>query len=80
MDSKGLADYAAANGFMDAYAIAREAAVARGERHGRTLSLNWPLWAEGGMRVDAPMQERIRRETGLVAMPTAVGVAVLEQV
>ncbi|MFY0578017.1 SDR family NAD(P)-dependent oxidoreductase [Cystobacter fuscus] len=43
----GQADYAAANAFMDAYATYRQRLVAAGRRRGRTLSINWPLWAEG---------------------------------
>ncbi len=45
----GQADYAAANGFMDRFAEWRNGQVAAGLRHGRTRSINWPLWQDGGM-------------------------------
>ncbi|MFD9789950.1 SDR family NAD(P)-dependent oxidoreductase [Streptomyces sp. NPDC059070] len=57
----GQADYAAANAFMDAYAAHRERLAGAGLRHGTTLCVNWPLWADGGMRVDAAAEERLRR-------------------
>ncbi|MFI9208630.1 SDR family NAD(P)-dependent oxidoreductase [Streptomyces sp. NPDC053253] len=44
----GLADYAAANSFLDAFAHDRDR-----RRPGRTVSVNWPSWAGGGMAVDA---------------------------
>ncbi len=75
----GQADYAAANGFLDSYAQYRADLVAQGQRRGQTVSVSWPLWAEGGMQIGAVVQERLRRETGLEAMPSAAGMAALYQ-
>ncbi|WP_431040587.1 SDR family NAD(P)-dependent oxidoreductase [Streptomyces sp. P1-3] len=61
LGNPGQADYAAANAFMDAYATYRNRLVAAGLRRGRTLSVNWPLWEDGGMRVDEATKERLRR-------------------
>ncbi|WP_186032535.1 SDR family NAD(P)-dependent oxidoreductase [Burkholderia gladioli] len=72
----GQADYACANAFMDAFAAWRATRVAAGERSGRTLSIGWPLWAEGGMRVDAAVEAKLRRD-GLAPLDTASGLAVL---
>ncbi|WP_186019656.1 SDR family NAD(P)-dependent oxidoreductase [Burkholderia gladioli] len=75
----GQAGYAAANGFMDAWAAQREARVAEGRRHGRTLSVSWPLWAEGGMRIDAATQTRMQRSLGLHALPSEAGMTMLHR-
>jgi polyketide synthase PksN len=75
----GQADYAAANGFMDAWAAQRQDQVERGQRQGRTLSVNWPLWRDGGMRVDEAIERAMQRASGLVALPTAAGLAALAQ-
>jgi len=72
----GQADYAAANAFLDAFAHHRGALVAQGLRSGRSLSLNWPLWAEGGMRVDAETQSALREQTGMHALRTESGISV----
>ena len=48
--SQGQADYAAANAFMDAYTSYRNRLAETGERQGRTMSIRWPLWEEGGMK------------------------------
>ncbi|TCV93445.1 acyl transferase domain-containing protein, partial [Luteibacter rhizovicinus] len=75
----GQADYAAANAFMDAFAHHRAELVERGERHGRTLSVNWPLWDEGGMQVDAATRQSMTEQTGLIPLRSASGCAALEQ-
>ena len=69
----GQADYAAANGFLDQFAVYRNHQVASGERHGRTQSINWPLWQAGGMGIDAAGRELLERTTGIQPMATATG-------
>ncbi|MFL4555215.1 SDR family NAD(P)-dependent oxidoreductase [Yersinia kristensenii] len=80
LGSIGQTDYAAANGFMDAYAEYRTALVAKGLRHGRTVSIGWPLWAHGGMQMDIDAVDALRRQTGQIPMPDAVGLRILRQV
>ncbi|UXI65992.1 SDR family NAD(P)-dependent oxidoreductase [Tahibacter amnicola] len=72
----GQADYAAANGFLDAFAAFREARVAQGQRSGRTLAINWPLWDEGGMRPDAESVRGLEARTGMTPLRSASGIAV----
>jgi len=69
----GQADYAAANGFMDQFAAFRNGQVIAGQRHGRTRSINWPLWQDGGMDADAGSWELLRESTGMLPMQTAAG-------
>jgi 3-oxoacyl-(acyl-carrier-protein) synthase len=71
----GQADYAMANAFMDDYAGYRNECVSAGLGYGRTLSLNWPLWSEGGLTIDPASQDLIRKKSGKVAMPTAHGIS-----
>ena len=66
----GQVDYAAANAFMDAFAAHRNRLAARGERHGRTLSVNWPLWQDGGMSMDAATRGRLQDHTGMRPLST----------
>lgn len=73
----GQADYAMANAFMDAYAAYRNSLVAIEQRHGQTLSVNWPLWREGGMGVDAASESRMLESTGMVAMASSAGIQAL---
>ncbi|GFE82931.1 hypothetical protein GCM10011487_49310 [Steroidobacter agaridevorans] len=77
MGNAGQADYAAANGFMDRFAADRNRAVAAGERSGRTLSINWPFWSEGGMTLDQRTLESLRSSSGIQPMQTATGIQAL---
>ncbi|SOD64275.1 rhizoxin biosynthesis, polyketide synthase RhiE [Streptomyces zhaozhouensis] len=73
----GQADYAAANGFLDVHAARRAEWVRAGRRSGRTLSVNWPLWRDAGMRVDAATEQAMRAETGMVPLRTATAIDAL---
>ena len=77
MGNAGQADYAAANGFMDQFAAYRNQLVDRSKRRGRTLSINWPLWLEGGMKMDAASQKLLQQATGLQPLQTANGIQAL---
>ncbi|WP_437836523.1 SDR family NAD(P)-dependent oxidoreductase [Sorangium sp. So ce1153] len=69
----GQADYAGANAFLDAFAHHRNGRVRRGERRGHTISVNWPLWRDGGMQIDAQMREIHERLTGFRALDNETG-------
>ncbi|MVA81559.1 SDR family NAD(P)-dependent oxidoreductase [Agrobacterium vitis] len=77
--SLGQADYAAANGFMDGFSAYRNQLAASGKRRGHTLSINWPLWQEGGMRLDEESQQRLREATGMRALNTQQGLSAFQQ-
>jgi polyketide synthase PksN len=77
LGNSGQADYAAANAFMDGYARYRNALVAVKQRQGQTLSINWPLWKEGGMRMDAGVENRMQQTMGMIAMQTQTGIRAL---
>lgn len=75
----GQADYAAANAFLDAFAGHRAGLVAEGLRSGRSVSLNWPLWAEGGMAPDAETERALLEQVGMHPLRTESGVLVLHE-
>ncbi|MEU8698861.1 SDR family NAD(P)-dependent oxidoreductase [Streptomyces sp. NPDC048680] len=76
----GQSDYAAANAFLDAFAHHRQALVDIGERTGRTRAVSWPLWADGGMSVDAVTLRTMRRDRGWEPLPTEDGLRLLGRV
>ncbi|MEM9214083.1 MAG: SDR family NAD(P)-dependent oxidoreductase [Cyanobacteria bacterium P01_F01_bin.150] len=73
----GQADYACANAFMDCYARYRNHLLPLQQRQGRALSINWPLWRDGGMQVDAVHEQMMAQSIGLFAMPTSAGMKAL---
>lgn len=70
LGNPGQADYASANAFMDAYAVMRNSMVAKKERMGHTISINWPLWREGGMKVEKDVEENLLERNGFLAIDT----------
>ncbi len=77
MGNVGQADYSSANAFMDAFARYRNSLLYSKKRTGQTLSINWPLWKEGGMGVDTAPE--MRDGTNLMAMETTSGIEVFYQ-
>jgi 3-oxoacyl-(acyl-carrier-protein) synthase/pimeloyl-ACP methyl ester carboxylesterase/acyl carrier protein len=73
----GQVDYAAANSFMDEFAFHRRRLESTGARHGRTVSINWPLWAQGGMAIDGLIERRLYQSSGLHPLPAAAGVEIM---
>ncbi|GDY59743.1 hypothetical protein SVIO_103660 [Streptomyces violaceusniger] len=78
LGSVGAADYTAANRYLDAYAEWREQLRVRGEAHGRTLSVNWPMWRDGGMRIHPDVEQDVLARAGLEPMSTEDGLAAFE--
>ena len=75
----GQSDYAAANAFVDGYAVYRQAQVDGGMASGQTLAIDWPLWADGGMQVDHLTRRRLWDQTGQSALSSDAGVLALGQ-
>ncbi|WP_143669868.1 SDR family NAD(P)-dependent oxidoreductase, partial [Streptomyces sp. rh195] len=73
----GQSDYATANAHLGTFAARRNARVAAGGRSGRTVSIAWPLWKDGGMAVDDATRAYLRRHRGLVPMESDAGLDAL---
>ncbi len=73
----GQSDYAFANGFMDRFAGLREAWRESGRRSGKTLSINWPLWRDGGMGVSEAAARALARQTGIAPLTAEAGLDAL---
>ena len=73
----GQADYASANGFLDAFAEYRERLRLKNRRNGKTFSIDWPLWEKGGMKLDQRLIE-IMAATGLKLLSSSQGIRTLQ--
>ncbi|MRN51865.1 SDR family NAD(P)-dependent oxidoreductase [Paenibacillus monticola] len=74
----GQGDYAYANAFMDHFAEMRNSLVHRQVRHGRTLAINWPLWANGGMEISPAQESWMQNSLDISVMETDQGISALE--
>jgi polyketide synthase PksN len=69
----GQCDYSFANHFMDSFAVERELLRANAARSGKTLSINWSLWAEGGMKVDEQIELYFKKTLGIKPLSVGTG-------
>lgn len=77
LGSVAQAAYAYANSFLDEFAYWREQQQQSGLRPGRTMSIDWPLWADGGMTVDDEVRESVWRQFGMRPLDSATGLGAL---
>ncbi len=77
--SIGQMDYSAANGYMDSYIRYRAELVKQRKRSGRSLSINWPLWEDGGMQLDDATKRNLATLYKVKPLPTAKGILALKQ-
>lgn len=64
----GQSDYAYANAFLNAYAKYRNNLRNRGKRSGVTLSICWPYFEDGGMKMDAAALTFMQNSKGMLPL------------
>lgn len=74
----GIGSYGAANAFLDGYAVVREALTKEGKRKGNTVSVNWPVWEDGGMILPDTVKEVYSLYAGMRAINPGEGIRALE--
>lgn len=74
----GQADYASANSWLDHHARYRNQLRAAGKRSGHTVSINWPYWKEGGMKMADDYLQLIQAHTGMKPLSTSDGIEALK--
>jgi len=75
----GQCDYAYGNSFLDSYAHLREKMKNSGIRSGKSLSLSWPLWRDGGMKANARYKEYMKRTFGIEELTAEAGLEAFER-
>lgn len=75
----GQCDYSFANHFMDSFAARRESLYEKGERSGVTFSLNWSLWADGGMQLDEQTEIFFKKNLGIKPLSIETGLEAFEK-
>lgn len=69
----GQSDYAYANCFLDEFAREREQQRTLGHCSGHTVSINWPLWEEGGLNIAPEYQQLLEQTLGIINLSTSQG-------
>lgn len=76
----GQSDYSYANCFFDYFAEYRQKMVDGGKRYGRTVAINWPYWAEGGMQIEDYEKDTFYEKAGIEPLPTERGIEAIEKI
>ncbi|WP_046744594.1 SDR family NAD(P)-dependent oxidoreductase [Kordia zhangzhouensis] len=76
----GQADYAFANHFLDAFATHRNQLTKSEKRFGKTLSINWPFWEDGGFSLSETDIEQGKIHIGIHPIPTHIGLEFFEEI
>ncbi|GAX59142.1 beta-ketoacyl synthase [Candidatus Scalindua japonica] len=74
----GQSDYASGNRYMDSYAELRERLRGEGKRSGVSLSINWPLWKDGGMRLHEESERMLFKISGMKPLGSEAGIRAFE--
>lgn len=74
-----LADYSAANRFLDAFMDERDQQVAAGARPGASLALDLPFWRDGGLTMPISTARMIEDATGMVPLSRIDGAGLLDE-
>lgn len=70
----GQCDYSFANHFMDSYIHRRDLLRNQGSRFGKSLSLNWSIWSDGGMKLDEKMELFFKQSLGIRPLSIDTGI------
>lgn len=77
--SAGQADYAYANSFLNSFARYRGQLEKKSQRFGKTVSICWPLWMDGGMTISDKMIERMKNTMNMLPLSSDEGIMALEK-
>lgn len=76
--NRGQSDYAYANAYLDGFAAYRDEEVRKGRCFGQSLSINWPLWKDGGLQINPAYQELLKDRLGIEPLSTEDGLLAFE--
>jgi polyketide synthase PksL len=69
----GQIDYSYANAYLDHISVYLKNVMA----NTRIISINWPLWENGGMNIDSQIKEQLREKSGLETIDNQYGILVV---
>lgn len=76
----GQIDYAYANDFANNYINLREEKRIKNERFGRSVSINWPFWKYGGMKIKNEYIDLMYDSLGILPLDSKVGIKAFEEI
>ncbi len=78
MGNMGQTDYGYANSVLDGFAETRNQLVRDKQRSGTTISINWPLWLDGGMSANEQAINYFMQTTGVQPLNSQTGLDIID--
>ncbi|MGM8225003.1 amino acid adenylation domain-containing protein [Cellvibrio sp. ARAG 10.3] len=78
MGNMGQTDYGYANAVIEEFCEWRNNLASKGQRSGKTLSLSWPLWLDGGMTANESAIRFFKESTGVEPISSEDGFRLLD--
>ncbi len=72
LPNQGQSDYASANSFMDAFVLERSGP-------GKSVSIGWSLWEDGGMKVTTEEKEHLEKVFGIHPLSSSLALVGFEE-
>ncbi len=76
----GQCDYSIGNRFLDCYKELRQSLKENGLRSGKTITINWPLWENGGMHQDKDAENLYLQTSGLSYLKDSDGIRAFHEI
>ena len=76
----GQCDYSIGNRFLDCYKELRQSLKENGLRSGKTITINWPLWENGGMHQDKDAESLYLQTSGLGYLKDSDGIRAFNEI
>jgi polyketide synthase PksL len=77
LGNPGQSDYAMSNAYVDGFVRERNLLVAKGERFGFSIAMNWPYWKSGGMQLSELAIDLMTMTKGSIPMPNEIGMEIM---
>ena len=65
------------NAYVDGFVRERNLLVAKGERFGFSIAMNWPYWKSGGMQLSELAIDLMTMTKGSIPMPNEIGMEIM---
>jgi polyketide synthase PksN len=76
----GQCDYSIGNRFLDCYKELRQSLKEKRLRSGKTITINWPLWENGGMHQDKEVENLYLQTSGLSYLKDSDGTRAFNEI
>lgn len=80
LGNMGQTDYAYGNAYLDELCRWRNNLKDKKLRSGKSISINWPIWEEGGMTIEKSILNAMKESVGIVPLSDRQGLSIFNDI